>query len=157
MAQTVETLHFAHASALSRAFPFSGKKLPQARRASPKVVRVSRAAQGLFPRTGCRPRNEQCVCPPGEGAVTDEMLVSGQRRPLGTNRESREARPRRAGPNLARSVRSRATAQSLRRPADQGTRVSAARKGHRRPQTFHSPLARALGQERVGAGPLAEP
>ena len=21
-----------------------------------------------FPRTGCNPRNEQCVCPPGEGA-----------------------------------------------------------------------------------------
>src|SRR5580693_2630580 len=27
-----------------------------------------------LPRTGCGPRNEQCVCPPGEGAGMDEML-----------------------------------------------------------------------------------
>jgi hypothetical protein len=38
--------HFAHASALSRAFPFSGEKLSQAKRGSPKVVdlKVSRTA-----------------------------------------------------------------------------------------------------------------
>ena len=35
------------------------------------------------------------------------------------------------------------------------TRVSAAGKGNRRPQTFHSPLARALGQERVGRGSIS--
>ena len=34
-----------------------------------------------------------------------------------------------------------ATAQGLRRPADQSARVSAAGKSNRRPQTFHSPPA----------------
>src|SRR3984893_4707772 len=53
----------------------------------------SAGALGSFPRTGCSPRNEQCVCPPGEGAGTDEMLVIEHRGPLGGNRKSRELRP----------------------------------------------------------------
>jgi hypothetical protein len=40
---TFETPHFVHASALSRAFSFSGEKLSQAR------------PQGRFPGTGCGP------------------------------------------------------------------------------------------------------
>src|SRR5260370_37028891 len=44
--------------------------------------------------------------------------------------------------------------QGLRRSADQSARVSATGKSNRRPQTFHSPLARALGQERLGARPI---
>jgi len=45
----VKTLHCAHASALSRAFPFSGGKVSQAKRGSPKVVdvKVGDTAQGV--------------------------------------------------------------------------------------------------------------
>jgi hypothetical protein len=64
-----------HASALSRLFPLSGEtragktRFTEGRR---------RHAPGCSPKTGCGGPNEQCVCPPEEGAGTDEMLVIGR-------------------------------------------------------------------------------
>jgi hypothetical protein len=73
---------------LKSAFKKSGKIVKH----FPGLSLAKANGQGSFPKTGCSPRNEQCVCPPGEGAGTDEMLVIENRGPLGANRKSREPR-----------------------------------------------------------------
>jgi hypothetical protein len=92
--------------------------------------------------SGCSPRKEPRLCPPGEGAGMYEMLAIGRRRSLKW-RSKICTLPNLLGwakpGTLCLDPRDR---ESLRRPADQGARLSIAGKSIRLPQTFHTPLVR---------------